>query len=111
MMDLTLGGPVSLGEYTGPTLDGKPIHSGECNDTEIGCVRCFQTISHMPDELRVKLVNEDGTPYTTYDTDCDWCRTRHDVHQLTWHRAWDEPVYYMLCDACVNKDDAEANSV
>lgn len=101
MHDYSLGGPVDVGEYCGPMLDGKPIHTGNCEDGVYGCTKC----NRASRELTTEQLQSIG--FETHQN-CDWCKKRFPVADISGIRPWDEPsCYYQVCTECRAKHARE----
>lgn len=102
MHDFSLGGPVDVGEYAGPLLNGKPLHGGSCEDGVYGCRRCNGAARRLTDEEREAI----GWPATGY---CDWCHKTVPVSEMSGVRPWDEggSTYYEVCGKCRERYDAD----
>lgn len=99
MHDFSLGGPVDVGSYDGPMLDGKPIHSGNCEDGVYGCRPCGRAFRSMTPEERQRACPDWPTTQT-----CDWCHKEVPVDDTRGVRPWDEPsCYYEVCITCHGK--------
>lgn len=97
MHDMSLGAPVSVGEYTGPLLKGKPLHSGSCEDGVYGCRMCNSAARALSDE-ELKSI---GWPATSF---CDWCKREVSVREISGIRPWDESgTYYEVCTDCYDR--------
>ena len=96
MHDLSLGAPVDVGEYTGPKLDGQPLHKGNCEDGVYGCRKCGERVRTLSDEQLLSI----GADLTT---SCESCGKEVSVRDIRGYKAWDEPVYYEACLACYKK--------
>lgn len=105
MMDYSLGGPVSLGCYDGPFVNGEPIHKGSCSDGVCGCTACANALAWLPEDERPLLVDEQGEPWPIdWRTHCEWCGKESDLSDMAFHRPSDEPsCMYHICDACLTK--------
>ena len=100
MFDLSLGGPVDEGEYTGPILRGQPLHEGSCFDSPTGCYRCRNAATSLSDEDIAAI----GWPVKVH---CDWC-SKGVSHRDIWRiRPSDEggSVEYEVCSECKAKED------
>lgn len=101
MHDFSLGGPVDVGEYTGPLLEGEPLHGGSCEDGVYGCRACNRAASTLTDEQLESI----GWPTTCR---CDWCKKDVKVAEISGVRPWDEPdCYYEICKSCRKSYDDE----
>lgn len=97
MHDFSLGGPVDIGEYCGPIVEGKPLHSGNCEDGVYGCRKCNNAAKNLSDE-QLKEIVWNTTQF------CDWCHKETHVKELVGIRPWDEPsCYYEVCHNCHKK--------
>ena len=99
MHDFSLGGPVDVGRYDGPLLNGKPIHSGNCEDGVYGCRMCNAAVRRMSDEDRRKVYPNDPMSF------CDWCNADVPHHELSGVRPIDEGgrILYEVCGDCKKK--------
>ena len=98
MHDLSLGGPVDIGAYDGPIVDGKPLHSGNCEDGVYGCRMCETAARRLTPEQRKELgYSETGT--------CDWCKKTVPFETLAFQTDADEgcSVVYEVCRPCRDK--------
>lgn len=101
MHDFSLGGPVDVEEYTGPMVDGKPIHSGNCEDGVYGCRKCGSAAKKLTDE-QLKALGWSTSQF------CDWCKKDTPIKEISGIRPWDEPsCYYEVCRDCCRKYNAE----
>lgn len=101
MHDYSLGGPVDVGEYAGPMLDGKPLHRGSCEDGVYGCTMCHSASKHLT-EAQLKSIG-----FLTHQN-CDWCKKSFPVKDISGIRPWDEPsCYYQVCNGCRAKHNKE----
>lgn len=101
MLDLSLGILSDVGGYDGPLLDGKPLHSGHCEDTTYGCRRCNSAATTLTDAQLDAI----GWPKTTY---CSWCHKDVPSKEIRGLRPWDEPsCYYEVCRACKDGYDKD----
>lgn len=101
MHDMSLGGPVDVGGYTGYILNGKPIHIGNCEDGVYGCRKCNRATRQLSVEDRIALGIESNQ-------DCDYCHKSVDISKIHGLRPWDEPsCYYEVCLDCYGRHDKE----
>ena len=102
MHDMNLGGPVDVGQYDGPMLDGKPLHGGNCEDGVYGCRMCNNAARFLTDE-QLKAIGWATT------VPCDWCKKETPVQEIRGVRPWDEggSVYYEVCSTCYRKYSEE----
>ncbi len=99
MHDFSLGGPVDVGDYDGPLLDGKPLHGGNCEDGVYGCRKCNRAASSLTDE-QLKSIGWRTTEM------CDYCKKEVPIKEISGLRPWDEPsCYYEVCSDCRTKHD------
>lgn len=101
MHDYSLGGPVDVGGYAGPMLNGKPIHKGNCEDGVYGCTSCHDAAKGLTKEQLISI------GFNTEDN-CDWCKKKFPIQEISGIRPWDEPsCYYRVCNGCrANHDKA-----
>ena len=101
MHDYSLGAPVDVGQYMGPLLDGKPLHTGNCTDGVYGCSSCnAASRSLTADQLK--------TIGWSTEQNCDWCKKLVSVQQIHGIKPWDEPsIYYEVCTDCKKEHDKE----
>lgn len=78
MMDLGLGGPVDVGVQEGAN------HTGPCNDSTFGCIRCWNNANEGK-----------GTMHH-----CEWCKK--EAFTKTLHDPEDRCVY-AVCRSCREK--------
>lgn len=101
MHDMSLGPPVDEGEYTGPRLDGEPLHNGNCEDGVYGCRKCNAAAAVLTTEQLEAI----GWPTTGH---CDWCKKEVPTQDMCGLRPWDEPsCYYEVCSSCKAKHDKD----
>jgi len=101
MHDMMLGAPVDVGQYTGPLLEGSPIHNGNCEDGVYGCRMCNRAAS----KLTVDQLKSIGW---TLNQDCDWCNKEVPTSDIRGMRPVDEPhCYYEVCSVCSDKNIKE----
>lgn len=101
MQDYSLGAPIDVGEYAGPLLDGKPLHRGSCEDGVYGCTMCHRASKHLTDE-QLRSIG-----FQTHQN-CDWCKKKFPVKDISGLRPWDEPsCYYRVCSGCKAKHSRE----
>jgi hypothetical protein len=101
MHDFSLGPPVDVGEYTGPMLNDKPLHKGNCEDGVYGCQRCNYAARELTDEQLTEI----GWPTKGH---CDWCNKEVPARDITGLKPRDEPsVYYEVCMECRKKYNKE----
>lgn len=100
MMDYSLGGDVDVGQYDGPILDGKPLHSGNCSDGVYGCIKCNAAARRLTDDQRTAIGFDN-------EEQCDVCGKRVHASTLSYRSFWDEPsVKQMMCVDCRSADAA-----
>jgi hypothetical protein len=93
MQDNRLGRPVDVGEYTGPLLNGKPIHSGHCSDGVDGCGRCRSAAREFgPIELAIL-----GFPTTET---CDLCKKAVPYADAATIRDYEDDTTSIACSVC-----------
>lgn len=114
MHDFSLGGPISLGEYDGYYLDGRPLHRRHCEDGVYGCRYCNSALRSLTDSELDRLTvrcyeTGDLIPTQVSRTQsCDWCEASVPIAYIRGIRPWDEPsVYYEVCCHCIQKYDEE----
>jgi hypothetical protein len=104
MLDLSLG-VVDVLSYDGPLLEGKPLHSGSCEDSTYGCRRCNSAARTLTNEHLVAI----GWPTTN---NCDWCKKECPAQEVSGLRPYDEPsCYYEVCRTCRSKYNAELDEL
>ena len=101
MHDFSLGPPVDVGRYDGLLLDGKPLHSGNCEDGVYGCRKCSGAMRRLSPEQLEQLGVEDSQ-------ECYWCNKSVPLKDICGLRPWDEPsVYYEVCTECWHKHNRD----
>lgn len=107
-MDHSLGTDVQQDGYFGPTINGKPMHSGNCTDGVYGCRACRNTIQSMTFEEQQAFDKEEHRPMAPANLlrHCDYCKNM--VERVFSIRPSDEggTVEYMVCKPCNERHQA-----